>query len=67
MTKPGDQRPAAVTQAPDGTWQVIAPDGSMLATCATNAEAWKAYDKLAGELLSPREALNMWIARVRPG
>jgi hypothetical protein len=48
MTKPGDQRPAAVTQAPDGTWQVTAPDGSMLATCATNAEAWKAYDKLAG-------------------
>jgi hypothetical protein len=33
-----DQRPAAVTQAPDGIWQVTAPDGSMLATCATNAE-----------------------------
>jgi hypothetical protein len=32
------KRLAAVTQAPDGTWQVTAPDGSVLATCATNAE-----------------------------
>jgi hypothetical protein len=51
------KRPAAVTLAPDGTWQVTAPDGSVLAACATNAEAWKTYDKLAAEPLSPREAL----------
>jgi uncharacterized membrane-anchored protein len=50
------KRPAAVTKAPDGTWQVTAPDGSVLAACATNAEAWKSYDKLAAEPLSPSYA-----------
>jgi hypothetical protein len=45
------KRPAAVTQAPDGTWQVTAPDGAVLATCVTNAEAWKAYDRLADQPL----------------
>jgi hypothetical protein len=39
--------PARVTQAPVGTWQVQGADGSVLAACKTNAEAWKAFDKLS--------------------
>ena len=52
-----------VTQTPDGKWAVIDANGNVLATCSTNAEAWKVYDRLANEPQTRRELVNAWIAK----
>jgi hypothetical protein len=52
-----------VTQTSDDKWVVLDLNGAVLAKCETNAEAWKAYDRLANEPTTRREAITDWINR----
>ena len=49
-----------VTQTSDGKWAVVDATGAVLATCDTNAEAWRAYDRLANEPSTRRESNTDW-------
>jgi hypothetical protein len=57
----------AVTQSPDGEWQVTNAAGAVLATCSTNAEAWRALDRMTGEPQTRGQALSDWIWRKSNG
>jgi hypothetical protein len=49
-----------VIQTLDGKWVVTDANGNVLAMCETNAEAWRAYDRVAGEPRSRQEAVTDW-------
>jgi hypothetical protein len=49
-----------VTPTDDGKWQLISPDGTVIGTYATNAEAWRAYDRQTGEHVDRSEAVADW-------
>lgn len=48
-----------VKRAPDGkAWLLVNAAGEVLATCAINAEAWRAHDRHQREAISRAE--DMW-------
>jgi len=49
-----------VTKLDDGKWAVVDANGAVLAKCQTNAEAWRAYDRLASEPTTRRDAVVDW-------
>jgi hypothetical protein len=50
-----------ITQTDDNRWQLLADDGRVLGTFATNAEAWCTLDRMDGEPISKAEARTSWI------
>lgn len=54
-----------VTQTPEG-WTVNLPHGGVLAgPFATNAEAWRALDRIERQPASPQEEKTDWLWRQR--
>jgi hypothetical protein len=50
-----------VTQVASGKWAVVdVITGAVIATYDTNAEAWRAYDRLANEPSTRRDAAIDW-------
>ena len=55
-----------VTQR-DGRWAVLDPAGNTISTHDTNAQAWRAADRLANEPISKREDTADWAFRKSAG
>jgi hypothetical protein len=51
-----------IIKAPDGLWLLTDRDAAVLGTYPTNAEAWRAYDRLLGEPISKAEDRADWFA-----
>jgi hypothetical protein len=49
-----------VVKTEDGKWQLTASDGTVIGTYPTNAEAWRAHDRLAGEHVNRSEIVADW-------
>jgi hypothetical protein len=54
------QRDLTVTQDGNG-WDVLDPNGIVLASFPTNAAAWRWIDRHEGEPISRGEAVSEWI------
>ncbi len=52
-----------INQTDDGRWQLVADDGRVLGTYATNAEAWRAFERMEGEPISKAEERTDWIVQ----
>lgn len=52
-----------VSRRADGQWIVTDPAGNTLSTHNTNAQAWRAADRLANEPISKREDTADWAFR----
>ncbi|MGA2636612.1 hypothetical protein [Methylocella sp.] len=50
-----------ITKSPDGKWQVLGADEEVLETCETNAQAWRALDRLANEPTNRAENTVDWL------
>jgi hypothetical protein len=53
-----------VTQAADGSWQVLDHTGAVLAAGLTNAAAWDCYDRVTNQPSTRQHAVNAWINKV---
>ena len=63
MTRPHAE--PIVVQAEDGTWNVVAATGDVLASGMTNAEAWRFVDRAAQEPISRAEDVTDWLLEQR--